>query len=93
MTNRRAGPTTTTILLYNRITVISSRRGHGRKSILIVENIGRAIAMLASSLGMLANVMEGAGTCERGGALASILRTKIANLSDPSTSWYKFFFF
>ncbi|KAG8255194.1 hypothetical protein J6590_098593 [Homalodisca vitripennis] len=48
---------------------------------------------LASSLGMLVNVMEEAGTCERGGALASILRTKIANLSDPSTSWYKFFFF
>ncbi|KAG8319333.1 hypothetical protein J6590_094148 [Homalodisca vitripennis] len=91
MTNRRAGPTTTAILLYNRVTVIAQGEGMAGSQ-LIVEKIGRAIAMLASSLGMLVNVMEGAGTCERGGALASILRTKITNLSDPSTSWYKFFF-
>ncbi|KAG8245411.1 hypothetical protein J6590_106869, partial [Homalodisca vitripennis] len=49
---------------------------------LIVEKIERAIAMLASSLGMFGNVMEGAGTCERGGALVSILRYKITDLSD-----------
>ncbi|KAG8240785.1 hypothetical protein J6590_101951 [Homalodisca vitripennis] len=85
MTNRRAGPTKCEECGNSAVSKRSSRSSRNEVNI----DSGKH---WTSSLGMLVNVMEGAGTCERGGAQASILRTKITNLSDPSTSWYKFFF-